>query len=250
MTANKSVTARVLPAEDGTPAAAAAQWTSVLDAPGATGNVTVNGASTAGVGRASAMLPVPEGTGEIRVNGVLATGSGPGTWRFERHAGTGAAVRVKVLEGQVSLVTPEAIVFRLRGQPGERVAFAIVPCPDRAAARAGARVDSRAQEVPMPEFVRALAVSELLPGNASRSASRASRSRSTTSRAPSTRRATPASIVAARSGQGALDGQAVLCPWHAWSWDVTTGENTANPELKIPTYPVKVEDGQVLVQVG
>jgi nitrite reductase/ring-hydroxylating ferredoxin subunit len=51
-------------------------------------------------------------------------------------------------------------------------------------------------------------------------------------------------------GQGALDGAVVLCPWHAWSWDVTTGENTANPELKIPTYPVKVEDGQVLVQVG
>ena len=51
-------------------------------------------------------------------------------------------------------------------------------------------------------------------------------------------------------GQGMLDGQAVLCPWHAWSWDVTTGENTANPELKIPTYPVRVEEGQVLVQVG
>ena len=29
-----------------------------------------------------------------------------------------------------------------------------------------------------------------------------------------------------------------------------TGENTANPELKIPTYPVKVEDGHVLVQIG
>ena len=51
-------------------------------------------------------------------------------------------------------------------------------------------------------------------------------------------------------GQGMLDGTAVLCPWHAWSWDVTTGENTANPELKIPTYPVRVEDGDVLVQVG
>ena len=51
-------------------------------------------------------------------------------------------------------------------------------------------------------------------------------------------------------GQGMLDGTAVLCPWHAWSWDVTTGENTANPELKIPTYPVRLEDGQVLVDVG
>lgn len=107
----------------------AAQWTSVLDAPGATGNVTVNGASTAGVGRATAMIAVAEGAGEIRLNGVLATGAGPGTWRFERHAGMGTAVRVKVLEGQVSLVTDEAIVFRLRGQPGERVAFAIVPLP-------------------------------------------------------------------------------------------------------------------------
>ena len=51
-------------------------------------------------------------------------------------------------------------------------------------------------------------------------------------------------------GQGMLDGTAVLCPWHAWSWDVTTGENTANPALKIPIYPVRVENGDVLVQVG
>ena len=51
-------------------------------------------------------------------------------------------------------------------------------------------------------------------------------------------------------GQGMLDGTAVLCPWHAWSWDVTTGENTANPELKIATYAVRVENGEVLVQVG
>jgi nitrite reductase/ring-hydroxylating ferredoxin subunit len=51
-------------------------------------------------------------------------------------------------------------------------------------------------------------------------------------------------------GQGMLDGAAVMCPWHAWSWDVTTGENTANPELKIPTYQVRIEGGDVLVQVG
>jgi nitrite reductase/ring-hydroxylating ferredoxin subunit len=50
-------------------------------------------------------------------------------------------------------------------------------------------------------------------------------------------------------GQGMLSGPSVMCPWHAWSWDVTTGENTANPELKVASYPVKVEDGQVLVQV-
>jgi len=105
-----------------------AQWTSRLDAPGAAGNVTVNGASTAGVGRAPATLDIAENA-EVRVSGVLATGSGPGSWRFERQGGAAGRVRLKVLEGQVALVTPEAIVFRLRGQPGERVAFAIVPLP-------------------------------------------------------------------------------------------------------------------------
>ena len=129
MNGNKAVTARFALLLAETAPLAPAQWTSLLDAPGATGNVTVNGAATAGVARASVILAVKEGPGEVRVHGVLATGIGPGTWRFERHAGTGPPVRVKVLEGQVSLVTPDVIVFRVRGQPGERVAFAIVPLP-------------------------------------------------------------------------------------------------------------------------
>ena len=47
-----------------------------------------------------------------------------------------------------------------------------------------------------------------------------------------------------------MDGQVVMCPWHAWSWDVTTGENTANGTLRMPIYEVRVEDGQVYVKVG
>ncbi len=50
-------------------------------------------------------------------------------------------------------------------------------------------------------------------------------------------------------GQGMLEGHAVMCPWHAWTWDVRTGENTANPSLRIPAYEVKVEDEQVLVRL-
>lgn len=50
-------------------------------------------------------------------------------------------------------------------------------------------------------------------------------------------------------GQGMLQGTEVMCPWHAWSWNVTSGENAANGTLKIPTYEVKVEDGQVFVKV-
>ena len=48
-------------------------------------------------------------------------------------------------------------------------------------------------------------------------------------------------------GQGMLEGCVVMCPWHAWTFDVRTGENTANGQLKVATYAVKVEDGHVLV---
>jgi nitrite reductase/ring-hydroxylating ferredoxin subunit len=50
-------------------------------------------------------------------------------------------------------------------------------------------------------------------------------------------------------GQGMLEGNVIMCPWHAWTFDVTTGDNTVNPELHVTCYPVKVEDGQVLVKI-
>jgi 3-phenylpropionate/trans-cinnamate dioxygenase ferredoxin component len=50
-------------------------------------------------------------------------------------------------------------------------------------------------------------------------------------------------------GQGMLTGHEVMCPWHAWTWDVRNGENTANPTLKMDTYEVRVEGGNILVKV-
>ena len=50
-------------------------------------------------------------------------------------------------------------------------------------------------------------------------------------------------------GQGFLDGAEVSCPWHNWTFDVTTGENTASADMKVPRHEVKVEDGQVLVRL-
>jgi len=49
-------------------------------------------------------------------------------------------------------------------------------------------------------------------------------------------------------GKGGLDGKLVLCPWHAWAYDVTTGTSDVNPDLKVAKYEVKVEAGQVLVR--
>jgi nitrite reductase/ring-hydroxylating ferredoxin subunit len=51
-------------------------------------------------------------------------------------------------------------------------------------------------------------------------------------------------------GQGFLDGAEVSCPWHNWTFDVTTGENVASRDLKVPRLDVKVEDGRVLVRLG
>jgi len=51
-------------------------------------------------------------------------------------------------------------------------------------------------------------------------------------------------------GQGFVDGAQVSCPWHNWTFDVTTGENVASPDLKIARLEVRVESGQVLVKLG
>jgi len=51
-------------------------------------------------------------------------------------------------------------------------------------------------------------------------------------------------------GQGFVEGQTVTCPWHNWTYDVTTGANVVNAELKVACYATRVEGGQVLVEVG
>jgi len=43
----------------------------------------------------------------------------------------------------------------------------------------------------------------------------------------------------------------VVCPWHAGSFDVRTGEPAAPPcRTPLATWPVTVEDGMVVVDLG
>ena len=51
-------------------------------------------------------------------------------------------------------------------------------------------------------------------------------------------------------GEGMLDGTIVTCPWHDWKYDVTTGVSIVNPQIKVDTYKVKVEEDEVKVKVG
>lgn len=48
-------------------------------------------------------------------------------------------------------------------------------------------------------------------------------------------------------GEGELEGPVVICPWHAWRYDVTTGANERDPSLPIEKYQVKIEGEDVLV---
>jgi nitrite reductase/ring-hydroxylating ferredoxin subunit len=50
-------------------------------------------------------------------------------------------------------------------------------------------------------------------------------------------------------GRGSLDGRVLLCPWHSWGWDVTSGASDVNPQMRLARYEVKVEDGDVFVRV-
>jgi nitrite reductase (NADH) small subunit len=51
-------------------------------------------------------------------------------------------------------------------------------------------------------------------------------------------------------GEGDVDGTIVVCPWHGWRWDVTTGSNANNPAVRVGCYSVTVEQGAVFVMLG
>ena len=50
-------------------------------------------------------------------------------------------------------------------------------------------------------------------------------------------------------GQGFLEGDKLICPWHGWEYDVRTGQLLDDPQSKVALYPIKVENGDVMVEV-
>ncbi len=45
------------------------------------------------------------------------------------------------------------------------------------------------------------------------------------------------------------DGEILRCAWHGWEFDLTTGRALADPGVRVMTYPVTVEDGQVVLSL-
>jgi NAD(P)H-dependent nitrite reductase small subunit len=48
-------------------------------------------------------------------------------------------------------------------------------------------------------------------------------------------------------GEGLLEGENVICPWHSWRYNVKTGVCSANPSVKVKTYSVKIENDQIKI---
>jgi nitrite reductase (NADH) small subunit len=49
-------------------------------------------------------------------------------------------------------------------------------------------------------------------------------------------------------GQGVIEKGKVVCPWHGWAWDPKTGE-AGTSGAKVAVYPVKIESGDVLIEM-
>jgi nitrite reductase/ring-hydroxylating ferredoxin subunit len=50
-------------------------------------------------------------------------------------------------------------------------------------------------------------------------------------------------------GEGELEGTIVTCPWHGWTYDVTTGKCVSNPAACVKFYPVTVDGADIKVQI-
>jgi len=50
-------------------------------------------------------------------------------------------------------------------------------------------------------------------------------------------------------GQGTIEHGKVVCPWHGWEYDPKTGALASNPNAKVAVYPMKIENGDVLVEI-
>ena len=50
-------------------------------------------------------------------------------------------------------------------------------------------------------------------------------------------------------GEGMIENGKLICPWHAWAWDPKTGASAHDPNVKVAVYPIKIENGDVLVEI-
>jgi nitrite reductase (NADH) small subunit len=50
-------------------------------------------------------------------------------------------------------------------------------------------------------------------------------------------------------GQGALHGETIVCPWHAWEYNCRTGAWVGADDQRLDMFAVKIESGDVFTDV-
>ncbi len=53
----------------------------------------------------------------------------------------------------------------------------------------------------------------------------------------------------AQLSQGVYTGASVVCPWHNWEFDMTTGKGITNPMSALPTYKTTIMNGDIVLTV-
>jgi len=51
-------------------------------------------------------------------------------------------------------------------------------------------------------------------------------------------------------GQGSLQGEVVTCPWHGWTYDVTSGKVSGNQSAGVDRYRVELRGEDIYVDVS
>ena len=51
-------------------------------------------------------------------------------------------------------------------------------------------------------------------------------------------------------GQGWIEGEAVICPWHSWAFNLKTGLADYPVHERVEVFPVKLEGADVLVDLA
>ena len=49
--------------------------------------------------------------------------------------------------------------------------------------------------------------------------------------------------------RGEVTGEIVRCPWHAWEFDLVSGQAVGNPACRLESFPVEVIDGTLVVSI-
>lgn len=51
-------------------------------------------------------------------------------------------------------------------------------------------------------------------------------------------------------GEGWLEGEAVVCPWHSWAFSTVTGEAEPPERASVAVFPIKIDGPDILVNLA